>query len=294
MKQSFTFYLTHWVIKLKGLKKLFSEDPINFKKIRKEDVFKPKGSFFKRNIKRKFQVLKTEVTEVRHSDSSNKLIVFVHGGAFISGPAKHHWETIKAIAKATDYTIWLCNYPKAPEHKIIEISENIEAVYDQATEEFDSENIILLGDSVGGTLVTALTQRLIKNNKSLPKQIQLVSPVMDASLSNPDIDKYDVIDPMLSKKGISSAKKMCAGDLSLKDPIISPIYGSFKGFPETILFLAENDIMYPDGIVFKDILQKEQVKFKVIHGENMPHIWPFLPIMKESSISLKKLISLLN
>lgn len=294
MKQSFTFYLTHWVIKLKGLKKLFSEDPINFKKIRKEDVFKPKGSFFKRNIKRRFQVLKTEVTEVRHSDNSNKLIVFVHGGAFISGPAKHHWETIKTIVKATDYTIWLCNYPKAPEHKIIEISENIEAVYDQATEEFDSKNIILLGDSVGGTLVTALTQRLIKNNKSLPKQIQLVSPVMDASLSNSDIDKYDVIDPMLSKKGISSAKKMCAGDVSLKDPIISPIYGSFKGFPETILFLAENDIMYPDGIVLKDILQKEEVSFKVIHGENMPHIWPFLPIMRESSISLKQLISLLN
>jgi acetyl esterase/lipase len=294
MKQSFTFYLTHWVIKLKGLKKLFSEDPINFKKIRKEDVFKPKGSFFKRNIKRRFQVLKTEVTEVRHSDNSNKLILFVHGGAFISGPAKHHWETIKTIVKATDYTIWLCNYPKAPEHKIIEISENIEAVYDQATEEFDSENIILLGDSVGGTLVTALTQRLIKNNKSLPKQLQLVSPVMDASLSNPDIDKYDVIDPMLSKKGIFSAKKMCAGDVSLKDPIISPIYGSFKGFPETILFLAENDIMYPDGIELKDILQKEEVSFKVIHGENMPHIWPFLPIMKESSISLKQLISLLN
>ncbi|CAL2055199.1 alpha/beta hydrolase [Tenacibaculum sp. 190524A05c] len=294
MKQSFTFYLTHWVIKLKGLKKLFSEDPINFKKIQKEDVFKPKGSFFKRNIKRRFQVLKTEVTEVRHSDNSNKLIVFVHGGAFISGPAKHHWETIKTIVKATDYTIWLCNYPKAPEHKIIEISENIEAVYDQASEEFDSENIILLGDSVGGTLVTALTQRLIKNNKSLPKQIQLVSPVMDASLSNPDIDKYDVIDPMLSKKGIFSAKKMCAGDVSLKDPIISPIYGSFKGFPETILFLAENDIMYPDGIELKDILQKEEVSFKVIHGENMPHIWPFLPIMRESSISLKQLISLLN
>ncbi|CAL2082388.1 alpha/beta hydrolase [Tenacibaculum sp. 190524A05c] len=294
MKQSFTFYLTHWVIKLKGLKKLFSEDPINFKKIRKEDVFKPKGSFFKRHIKRRFQVLKTEVTEVRHSDNLNKLIVFVHGGAFISGPAKHHWETIKTIVKATDYTIWLCNYPKAPEHKIIEISENIEAVYDQATKEFDSENIILLGDSVGGTLVTALTQRLIKNNKSLPIQIQLVSPVMDASLSNPDIDRYDVIDPMLSKKGIFSAKKMCAGDVSLKDPIISPIYGSFKGFPETILFLAENDIMYPDGIELKDILQKEEVSFKVIHGENMPHIWPFLPIMKESSISLQQLISLLN
>lgn len=58
MKQSLTYYLTLLLIKLKGLKKDFSKDPINFKKIRKEDVHHPKGRFFKHNQLQSFKVLK--------------------------------------------------------------------------------------------------------------------------------------------------------------------------------------------------------------------------------------------
>ncbi len=47
MKQSLTYYITLFVIRFKGLKKTFSKDPIDFQKIRKEDVYYPKGSFFK-------------------------------------------------------------------------------------------------------------------------------------------------------------------------------------------------------------------------------------------------------
>ena len=40
MKQSFSYYLILLVIRLKGLKKHFSQDPIDFKKIRKEELEK--------------------------------------------------------------------------------------------------------------------------------------------------------------------------------------------------------------------------------------------------------------
>jgi hypothetical protein len=57
MKQSLTYYITLLVIRLKGLKKDFSKDPIDFKKIRKEDVHYPKGKFFRQNKIRNFRVL---------------------------------------------------------------------------------------------------------------------------------------------------------------------------------------------------------------------------------------------
>ncbi|MFT7451734.1 MAG: acetyl esterase/lipase, partial [Patescibacteria group bacterium] len=177
MAQSITYYLTLFVLKLKGIKKGFSKDPINFKKIRREDVPHPKGKFFKQNQGSNFKVLKTEVTEVKRNKNSNSLLIFIHGGAFISGPAKHHWDTIQEIAKQTNHTIWMCNYPKAPEHKILEISENIDAVYKVALEKCEGKQIMLIGDSVGGTLIAALTQRLVKNNNELPRKIILVSPV---------------------------------------------------------------------------------------------------------------------
>lgn len=293
-KPSLSYYLLLLVLKLKGVKKDFSQDPIDFKSLRKGDVHSaPQASYAPSRLS-SFKILESTITEIKGDDTSNGLILFVHGGAFISGPTDLHWDTIKKIVAKTGRTLWLCDYPKAPEHQIEEIARNIDHVYARAMKEFSAQAVTLLGDSVGGTLITALTQRLIQKNLELPIKLILVSPVMDASMSNPEIDEVDLRDPMLSKPGVLSAKKMCAGNLDLKDPIISPIYGSFKGFPKTVLFLAENDITYPDQLWVVQKLKAEGVDIEVIIGEKMPHIWPFLPVMREARVALSQLIDRLK
>jgi len=294
MKQSLSYYITLLVIKLKGLKNDFSKDLIDYKKIRKEDVYYPKGEFFKQNLLRNFKVSDTLITEIGLNETFENLLIFIHGGAFISGPAQHHWDTLKKIAQQTNYKIWMCNYPKAPENKIAYISENIDSVYRIALENYLPNKISFIGDSAGGTLVTSLIQRLIKNNIEIPNKIILVSPVMDASMSNTEIGKVDNIDPMLSKNGVLSAKKMCVENNDLKNVMISPLYGNFENFPQTILFLAENDITYPDQKLAVQKLIKAKVNLEIIEGKNMPHIWPLLPVMKEAKTSLNKIIRILN
>jgi acetyl esterase/lipase len=76
--------------------------------------------------------------------------------------------------------------------------------------------------------------------------------------------------------------------------MISPINGSFHGFPNTVLFLAKNDIMYPDQRLAVQKLQDANVPLEVINGENMPHIWPFLPVMKEAKLALTEIIDRLK
>lgn len=294
MKQSLTYYITLFIIKLKGLKNDFSKYPIDFKKIRKEDVRYPKEAFFTRNKIRNFKVLNSSITEIGLNRNSDKLLIFIHGGAFISGPAKHHWDTVKEIVKKSNCLIWMCDYPKAPENKINKISENIDAMYSSALESYPSNCISILGDSVGGTLATALIQRLIFKNRALPSMLILVTPVMDASMSNPKIKAFEKLDPMLSKIGVLSAKKMCAGNKDLKDKIISPLNGNFEGFPRTILFIAQNDIMYPDGKLAGIKMRNSNVNIQIIEGINMPHIWPFLPIMKEANTALKKIVQFIK
>ncbi len=294
MKQSLTYYITLFVIKLKGLKNDFSKDPIDFKKIRKEDVHYPKGKFFKENQLRNFKISDSIITEIAVNDKFDNLLIFIPGGAFISGPAQHHWDTLKEIAKRTNYKIWMCDYPKAPESKIGKISENIDLIYTTALKNYPSNHIAFIGDSAGGTLITCLMQRLLKRNIELPNQIILVSPVMDASMSNLEIKKVESIDPMLSKIGVLSAKKMCVENNDLKNTMISPLYGSFENFPPTRLFLAENDITYPDQKLAIQKFRQAKVSLEIIEGKNMPHIWPFLPVMKEAEISLREITEMLN
>jgi acetyl esterase/lipase len=294
MKQSLTYYITLSILRLKGIKKDFSMDPIDFRKIRKEDVKHPKGEILKQNQVRTFQISSTLITEIKQHNSSGELLIFIHGGAFISGPAKHHWDTLHEIIKHTNHTGWMCDYPKAPEHKITEISNNIDLVYNAALKTYPSKQITLIGDSAGGTLISALTQRLIREEIELPKQIILVSPVMNATMSNPQIERIDPVDPMLSRAGVLSAKRMCANNGDIEHPMISPINSRFDGFPRTILFIAENDITYPDQLLFIQKLKEAKVDVQTFIGSNMPHIWPFLPVMKEAKAALREIINQLK
>ena len=113
MTQSLSFYITMWVIKLKGFKKIFNESPIDYMLLRKNDVLFPKNRSFKSKNVHTFQIADTQITEVKNKVNSNKLLLFIHGGAYISGPAQHHWDSVRALAEQTNYNIWLCNYPKA-------------------------------------------------------------------------------------------------------------------------------------------------------------------------------------
>ncbi|WP_205959837.1 alpha/beta hydrolase fold domain-containing protein [Flammeovirga aprica] len=183
----------------------------------------------------------------------------------------------------------MCNYPKAPEHKIEEVSENIDRVYEKLTQRHPSSKILLIGDSAGGTLATALTQRLVLQNGKLPSKLILLSPVMDASMSNTQIDKIEPKDPMLSTVGVRSAKKMSAGE-NLDDPRISPLNGHFNGFPPTLFLMAEHDVTYPDQVLTVEKMKASEMKVEVINGEEMPHIWAFLPVMKEGKEALDKII----
>lgn len=292
--KSFTYYLTLAVIRYKGLKNIFSQNPIPYHKLRKDDIHDPKPGRFSPHTFKTFDIMQTKVSEIKPSIPKNYLVIYIHGGAFVYGPVDYHWDAVKKIVSKTSCTLWMLDYPKAPENKIETISENIRKVYMEAVEKYSSENIILIGDSVGGSLILSLVQNFIEEKTEYPANLILISPVMDASFSNPEIDEIERLDPILSKAGALSAKKMCAVNNDLSDQEISPINGSFEDFPRTLLFMAERDITYPDQKRAVLRMKEAGVDLETIVGKDMPHIWPILPLLKEGEMAFNKLIKEIN
>ena len=288
---SLSYYIVTTFLRLKGVKKIFSQNPILYKKLRKEDIHKPSKRMLKGNSSTQFKVLRTLVTTVEPQKNKNDpfLLFYCPGGAFVSGPNMLSWDSLTRLAKNTGITAWMLDYPKAPESKILEMTQNIDAVYAKALETYPASNIIVMGDSAGGNLMLTLTQRLVAKGLPLPKRLIAICPVFDGVLTNPEIDVIDPLDCMLSKKGIQSAREMCQGDLALTDPMLSPLYGSFKGFPPVDLFMGEYDVLYPDQKLGRDKMKAEGVALNVILGEKMPHVWPLLPFMKESVKALNEI-----
>jgi len=295
MMNSISYYFVSAVIKLKGIKKIFSKAPINYHKLRKDDIHSPSaGDVFGLNFTT-IKIGKTNVIQILPKEVKSKnAILYCHGGASVYGPSDLHWNSIARIVEKTRTIAYLVDYPKSPEYQIGEINTNVDMAYAYLLTKVDAKNLILLGDSMGGTLLTLLVQRLIERNLHLPKCIFLISPVMDCSFTNPAIELIEKKDIMLSKVGVLSAKRMCAGDLDLRSREISPLYGHIKGFIFTYIFIAENDIMRPDEEVFVEMLQRENVQVEVVIGKAMPHVWPFLPMMSESKIAIKQIINRIN
>lgn len=278
------------MIWIKGVKNEFSKDPIDFKKLRKEDRHTPKKGQFKNYKVNRYKILETDITKISSEEKNKQLLLFLHGGAFVYGPVQHHWDMAEELVKNLSCNLWMVDYPKAPEHKIDIISNNIDRVYEQALENFKPHKIILIGDSVGATLIAALVQRIIQSAKPLPAKLILISPVMEAGLQGVEVDRIDKKDPILSKAGVLSAKKMCAVNNNLLDPRLSPVRCSFHRFPETVIFIAEHDITRPGQEAAVKILKDNKVENNVIYGKSMPHIWPLLPVMKEAGDARKQVL----
>lgn len=290
MKPSFSYYIVTNFIKLKGIKNIFNQEPIDYKSLRKDDVYNPKNKLLVKNHNL-IQIKKSKIHQFTKS-TSKQLVIYIHGGAFVSGPAKHHWDTIAKIFKDTDQNIWFIDYPKAPETRIQEVSDNIKTIYKTALEQFDKDQISIIGDSAGGTLIIKLIQQIEK--ESYPKQIILISPVLDASLSNEKIKSIEPNDIMLAIKGVKSAKKISLGSDDLTSHEISPINGVKKQFPKTTLFIGTFDITSIDQMLFAELLKNNNTALQVIKKDKMPHIWPLLPIMKESKLALNQILDLLK
>ncbi|WP_103068285.1 alpha/beta hydrolase [Aquimarina sediminis] len=292
---SIGYALVKLVLKLKGEKKSWSQDPIDYQKKRTQDIHIPKkwhlqGSTYKTN-----EVNGSKVTIITPKNvGTDFLLLYCHGGAFVYGPTRENWLVIAKIAKQTQSNAWMIDYPKAPENDIRTITESVYQVYLKAIKVYKPSKIILIGDSAGGNLIMTLTQRLLYEEKKIPNRLIAITPVMDASLTNPKIKKIDSIDPILSVKGSRSSKKMCAGERSLKDPLISPLYGNFDSFPPIHLFMATHDILAPDQELLIEKIEENKGEIEVIVGEGMPHVWPILPIMAESKKARAKIISIIN
>ncbi len=293
---SIGYSLVKLVLKLKKEKQSWSEDPINYEKKRKQDVHQPGKMLLSRCAFQTKEVGETRITNITPKNKNTDLLIFYcHGGAFVYGPTKENWSFLAKIAKQTGATAWMIDYPKAPEHKLKEVTENVYQAYLEAIKEYDPSKIVLIGDSAGGNLILTLTQRLILEKMEAPNRLITISPLVDATLTNPDIVKLDFIDPVLSRKGVLSAKNMLLEeDTSLTDVLISPINGTLKNFPPIHMFSAEYDIFTPDQELFVAKAKQEGVQIETIKGDKMPHVWPIFPVMSEAKEAVQEIVSIIN
>jgi acetyl esterase/lipase len=226
------------------------------------------------------------------NNKSEKVILYLHGGAYINNIVKFQWDMMEEIARKTKSKIVVPDYPLSPESTYSDVYSFIESVYNDLLTQTKSENIVFLGDSAGGALSLGLAQKLQKEKKAGPSQMILISPWLDVTMSDPEVKKIDPLDKVLSIKGLVWAGKVYAGKQSTQDPLISPIYGDSRGLGKISIFIGTHDVLHSDSMRLKKNLEANKIPFNYFEYPNMFHVWPAIVGMKESDSAIEQISNL--
>jgi len=230
--------------------------------------------------------ISTEVVTPRRERRGVK-ILYLHGGGFVGGPFLNQWLFLAALAKKTGYACSAPDYPLAPEYPYPCALNAVLDIYDHYRAHSE---IILVGDSAGGTLSLALTRKLRELGKPLPLKLVTISPLVDMELKHPQIPEIETRDLMIRAAWVHRINACYAGETPLDDPYLSAINGAHHDFPPTLVAAGTDEILYPDCLEFACKLEGEGVEVEFVKGEGMFHIWPTFTWMSEGKVALDRIV----
>jgi len=224
---------------------------------------------------------------------SEKHIIYLHGGAYVNSFAPQHWDFMSKLVDRLSCTITAPNYPHAPEHNVNDVFALMLPLYNELAVNAGSANITIMGDSSGGGISLALAQRLREDGCDQPGHVVLLSPWLDATLSNPEIAEFDKIDPFLGVAGLKYGGEVYARDVDPKSYLVSPLYGSLKDLAPVTLFIGTRDILYPDCRKLRDQASAEGVRLDYREYDQMVHNWMLGP-MPEAKHAIAEIVETIS
>ncbi len=213
-------------------------------------------------------------------------ILYIYGGTFVLQPSVFHWRFMDKLAYETLHEVVLPIYPKAPEYTYRETHQAIEQAYSRLLKETDADNIVIMGDASGGNMALSFVQKLMEQDElPLPRQLYLISPWLDLSLSNPDItEQVQKKDPIQNVFSLKSVAKVWVDDLERKNPRVSPMYGPVRGLPPVYMFGGTSEIFYPDMRKLADYFEAEQQPIHFYEYKDMVTAFPLYPIVESRKV----------
>lgn len=201
------------------------------------------------------------------------LFVNVHGGAYILGAGNAGLGEAVLLAHHLGIEVLAIDYRMPPDHPFPAGLEDVVAVYTEVLSETRADAIVLGGASAGAGLALAAIHRLKEQKLDLPGALLAGTPWADLSKTGDSYYLNEGLDRVLvSYEGLlEQAAKLYAGASDLRNPLISPIYGDFEGFPPSFLVSGTRDLFLSCTVRAHSQLRAAGVPADLIVFEGQSH-----------------------
>ena len=204
--------------------------------------------------------------------------VYLHGGAYIYEISSVHWNLIARLASATSTRFTVPIYPLAPRATASDVVPAATDIVAELLSEVGADRLALMGDSAGGGMALAVAMQLRDRGLPAPRHTVLISPWLDASMSDPGIPALDRVDPILAPAGLIVAASLYRGTLDERDPMVSPIHGDLRGLGPITMFSGTHDILNADARRFDHLAAEAGLSLDYHEAPGMIHVYPLMPM----------------
>ncbi|WP_301801381.1 alpha/beta hydrolase [Nocardioides sp. ChNu-153] len=206
------------------------------------------------------------------------VVVYLHGGAYISEIVRQHWDVVAGLVDALDVEVQVPIYGLAPQHTAAEARSLVATVLDRLREQ--GRPAYLVGDSAGGglALVAAQQEAARRGEDSPVVGLTLLAPWLDLSMANPGIDAVEAVDPWLARAALREVARVWADGTPLDDALVSPLFGDVAGLPPVDLWVGTRDVTQPDCRLLARRVQDAGGVVRYHEVAGAIHVFPLLPV----------------
>ena len=199
-----------------------------------------------------------------------RVILYLHGGAYIVGSGKAYRGLLGRIAQLTGVRV--C----APDYRLLQQAP-FPAAFDDALQAWDAllakgyrpADIVLGGDSAGAGLMLALLARLCQRG-TRPAGCFAMSPWADLTLSGASLQSDGEV--MLPVSRMPEVVARYLQGAAPEDPRASPLFARFDAPPPVLIQVGSDEALLDDARRMADVLgHAAQLRI----WEDVRHVWQF-------------------
>jgi epsilon-lactone hydrolase len=228
-------------------------------------------------------------------ENRDRLLVHVHGGGYVLFPGEAGAGEAMLMAGYGRLKCVSIDYRMPPDFPFPAGLDDAVAVWRALVGMHDPRKLAIFGSSAGGGLTLAMVLRAKTEGLPLPAAIAPGTPWADLTGDGDSVQANAYVDNVLvaNTGWIGAAAKLYASARDLRDPLISPLYGDFTGFPPAIVTSGTRDLLLSHAVRVHRKLRRAGVDaaLQVYEGQShAQYLDPFIPETEEAMTEIAKFL----
>lgn len=236
------------------------------------------------------------------ADGHRSVILYMHGGAFLTCGVNTHGRLVTALSRCADAPVLVVNYRMIPKHSVGTALDDCYDGYKWLRDlGYQPDQIVLAGDSAGGYLALSLAERLQAEGTNgfvgeTPAAIVTMSPLFEidneARADHPNVRTDSMFPPkafhaLVELIEAAAERRMVDGK---PEEVYEPLDHIEPGLPRTLIHVSGSEVLLSDARKAARLLAASGVPVEVRIWPGQMHVFQLgAPAVSEANRSIKQI-----